>query len=91
MFQLTKQDNENGVPTPPKKELLRFAKLTDQAFPPTRGSPKAAGFDLYSAYDYVVPAKGFVSQYTFDYYKSVYCKLISSDLYEVLYLKNEDS
>lgn len=26
--------------------ILRFAKLTDNAFPPTRGSDKAAGYDL---------------------------------------------
>jgi len=37
---------------------LKFAKLTDNAFAPTRGSEQAAGFDLYSAYDYVVPKMG---------------------------------
>jgi len=37
---------------------LQFAKLTPNAFTPTRGSLKAAGYDLYSAYDYVVPARG---------------------------------
>lgn len=26
--------------------ILRFAKLTEHAFPPTKGSEKAAGFDL---------------------------------------------
>lgn len=26
--------------------ILRFAKLTDNAFPPTKGSDKAAGYDL---------------------------------------------
>ncbi|CAH2274011.1 deoxyuridine 5 -triphosphate nucleotidohydrolase, mitochondrial isoform X2 [Pelobates cultripes] len=35
---------------------LRFAKLSDHAFTPTRGSAKAAGYDLYSAYDYLIPA-----------------------------------
>ncbi|MEE6503113.1 hypothetical protein FKM82_004740 [Ascaphus truei] len=51
------------VPTSPAKRpkedpatVLRFAKLSDNAFTPTRGSAKAAGYDLYSAYDYVVPA-----------------------------------
>jgi dUTP pyrophosphatase len=38
--------------------VLRFAKLSDRAFAPTRGSTKAAGFDLRSAYDYIVPARG---------------------------------
>jgi len=37
---------------------LQFAKLTPNAFTPTKGSALAAGFDLYSAYDYVVPSKG---------------------------------
>lgn len=37
--------------------ILRFVKLTNNAHPPTRGSPKAAGFDLYSAYDATVPAR----------------------------------
>ncbi|XP_064471975.1 deoxyuridine 5'-triphosphate nucleotidohydrolase-like [Ornithodoros turicata] len=34
--------------------VLRFAKLSPNAYVPTRGSKKAAGYDLYSAYDYVV-------------------------------------
>lgn len=38
--------------------ILRFAKLTDHAFAPVKGSVKAAGFDLKSAYDTVVPARG---------------------------------
>ena len=38
--------------------VLKFAKLTDQAFAPTRGSKLAAGYDLYSAYDCEVPAHG---------------------------------
>ncbi|KAI8776326.1 deoxyuridine 5-triphosphate nucleotidohydrolase [Biomphalaria glabrata] len=38
--------------------IMEFAKLSDNATTPTRGSPLAAGFDLYSAYDYIVPAKG---------------------------------
>lgn len=37
---------------------LKFAKLTGQATTPTRGSSLAAGYDLYSAYDYSVPARG---------------------------------
>ncbi|KAM4747189.1 deoxyuridine 5'-triphosphate nucleotidohydrolase, mitochondrial [Rhinophrynus dorsalis] len=38
--------------------VLRFAKLTEKAYTPTRGSTRAAGYDLYSAYDYVIPALG---------------------------------
>ncbi|XP_027035357.1 deoxyuridine 5'-triphosphate nucleotidohydrolase, mitochondrial [Tachysurus fulvidraco] len=34
--------------------VLKFAKLTEHATTPTRGSAKAAGFDLYSAYDYSI-------------------------------------
>lgn len=34
--------------------LLKFAKLTENATTPTRGSNKAAGYDLYSAYDYSI-------------------------------------
>ncbi|XP_069101796.1 deoxyuridine 5'-triphosphate nucleotidohydrolase, mitochondrial-like [Argopecten irradians] len=37
--------------------ILRFAKLTENAFTPTRGSKLAAGYDLYSAYDYTIPAR----------------------------------
>lgn len=37
---------------------LQVKKLSDQAFLPTRGSKYAAGYDLYAAYDGVVPARG---------------------------------
>lgn len=40
------------------KCVLRFAKLTEHALEPVRGSAKAAGVDLRSAYDIVVPARG---------------------------------
>ena len=40
---------------PPK---LAFSKLSKHAFVPTKGSPGAAGYDLYSAYDYVLPTSG---------------------------------
>ncbi|XP_029353261.1 deoxyuridine 5'-triphosphate nucleotidohydrolase, mitochondrial isoform X2 [Echeneis naucrates] len=36
--------------------VLRFAKLSEHATTPTRGSAKAAGYDLYSAYDYTIGA-----------------------------------
>ncbi|NWH93323.1 DUT protein, partial [Aegithalos caudatus] len=34
---------------------LRFTKLSENAFAPSRGSPRSAGYDLYSAYDCVIP------------------------------------
>lgn len=37
---------------------LKFERLTLNASPPTRGSENAAGYDLYSAYDYIVPKNG---------------------------------
>ncbi|XP_070494802.1 deoxyuridine 5'-triphosphate nucleotidohydrolase [Chironomus tepperi] len=38
--------------------VLRFAKLSENGLAPLKGSEKAAGFDLRSAYDCVVPARG---------------------------------
>jgi dUTP pyrophosphatase len=40
------------------KAILKFKKLTDKARLPTKGSPAAAGYDLYSAADMVVPSRG---------------------------------
>ena len=37
---------------------LRFVKLTPNAKTPTRNTPSSAGLDLYSAYDYSIPARG---------------------------------
>jgi len=39
-------------------EVLLIKKLTEHATMPVRGSPLAAGFDLASAYDVVIPAGG---------------------------------
>ncbi|XP_013365760.1 PREDICTED: deoxyuridine 5'-triphosphate nucleotidohydrolase, mitochondrial isoform X2 [Chinchilla lanigera] len=36
-------------------QRLRFMRLSEHATAPTRGSALAAGFDLYSAYDYTIP------------------------------------
>ncbi|XP_038058233.1 deoxyuridine 5'-triphosphate nucleotidohydrolase-like [Patiria miniata] len=52
--------DEGNMPTntailPP---VLRFAKLSENATPPVRGSELAAGHDLYSAEDKIVPAEG---------------------------------
>lgn len=38
--------------------VLKFAKAVPSAFPPVKGSSKAAGYDLKSAYEYVVKAHG---------------------------------
>lgn len=38
--------------------MLRVKFLSEKARLPTRGSPLAAGFDLYSAKDVVIPAQG---------------------------------
>ncbi|XP_076443380.1 deoxyuridine 5'-triphosphate nucleotidohydrolase-like [Babylonia areolata] len=43
---------------PAEVVTLKFAKLSEEATTPTRGSEQAAGYDLYSAYDYTVPARG---------------------------------
>lgn len=40
------------------KRVLKFQRLSENAYPPSRGSKLAAGYDLYSAYDYVIPAMG---------------------------------
>ncbi|XP_032838946.2 deoxyuridine 5'-triphosphate nucleotidohydrolase, mitochondrial isoform X3 [Tyto alba] len=45
------RDSVPGEPT----ARLRFAKLSKNASTPSRGSARAAGYDLYSAYDCVIP------------------------------------
>jgi dUTPase len=35
---------------------IRIVQLTENALTPTRGSPRSAGLDLYSAYDMTVLA-----------------------------------
>ncbi|XP_025901540.1 deoxyuridine 5'-triphosphate nucleotidohydrolase, mitochondrial [Nothoprocta perdicaria] len=40
---------------PRAAQRLRFARLSENARAPTRGSARAAGYDLYSAYDCVIP------------------------------------
>jgi len=44
--------------SPSMNPVLRFVKMSMNAYTPTKGSDKAAGFDLHSAYDYVIPASG---------------------------------
>ncbi|BFZ22117.1 hypothetical protein BsWGS_25155 [Bradybaena similaris] len=43
---------------PSEQVVLQFTKLTSNATTPSKGSPLAAGYDLYSAHNYTVPAKG---------------------------------
>ncbi|XP_019869645.1 deoxyuridine 5'-triphosphate nucleotidohydrolase isoform X2 [Aethina tumida] len=45
----------NGTSNEP---VLKYTKTVPEAHPPVRGSDKAAGYDLKSAFAYVVPAKG---------------------------------
>ena len=33
---------------------LQFVRMSDNAYPPTKATSRAAGFDLYSAYDYEI-------------------------------------
>nr|XP_023012863.1 deoxyuridine 5'-triphosphate nucleotidohydrolase-like [Leptinotarsa decemlineata] len=44
---------ENGVAL-----KLRYSKVVPEAYIPTKGSLKAAGYDLRSAFDITVPARG---------------------------------
>jgi len=52
-----------SVTSPLKKQMksmdmLQVAKLSEHATIPTRGSSSAAGYDLYSAVDVTIPARG---------------------------------
>uniref|UniRef100_A0AAY4CIQ4 Deoxyuridine 5'-triphosphate nucleotidohydrolase n=1 Tax=Denticeps clupeoides TaxID=299321 RepID=A0AAY4CIQ4_9TELE len=49
-----KRGKYEGAADQESKPVLKFAKLSENATVPTRGSAKAAGYDLYSAYDYSV-------------------------------------
>merc|ERR1712027_12252 len=40
------------------RSVLKFAKLSQNAYAPTKGSARAAGYDLRSAYDCTIPANG---------------------------------
>jgi len=42
----------------PKDECLQFFKMSQFAISPLRATPWSAGLDLFSAYDYVIPARG---------------------------------
>lgn len=38
--------------------VLKFSKAVPEAYIPIRQTPKSAGFDLRSAYNYIVPLEG---------------------------------
>jgi dUTP pyrophosphatase len=40
------------------RPVLKYKKLSNNAFAPIKGSKKAAGFDLRAAYNYFIPSKG---------------------------------
>ena len=47
-----------GVDQDKTLDMLLVVKLSEHATIPTRGSPLAAGYDLYSAQDTNIPARG---------------------------------
>ncbi|WWC97410.1 hypothetical protein V866_004289 [Kwoniella sp. B9012] len=51
-----KKENGNEVPAPTNTLLIK--RLSPAATLPTRGSPLSAGYDLYSAEEKVIPARG---------------------------------
>lgn len=40
------------------KKLLKYNKISTNAYIPSKATESSAGYDLYSAYKYVVPKKG---------------------------------
>jgi len=40
------------------KTIMQVCKLSEHAFLPSKGSKLAAGYDLKSAYDYIIPGQG---------------------------------
>lgn len=54
----TTQDTDTMASNPSSALPLFVKKLTDAATPPTRGSAFAAGYDLYSAKETLIPARG---------------------------------
>ncbi|CAB1339151.1 unnamed protein product [Coregonus sp. 'balchen'] len=49
-----KRTRPDAVAEDVKIPVLKFSKLSEHATAPTRGSAKAAGYDLFSAYDYSI-------------------------------------
>jgi dUTP pyrophosphatase len=46
------------APSIGQSSVLKFKRMTENAYKPCKGSALAAGYDLFSAYDYVVKAHG---------------------------------
>ncbi len=55
---VSSEANKMGRGVSSLRSVLRFAKLSPQAYSPTKGSSRAAGFDLRSAHDYLIPPRG---------------------------------
>jgi len=54
LVKIAKVDTSDNI-SPAKQHILQFAKLSEFATIPTRGSIDSAGYDLYAAYDAVIP------------------------------------
>lgn len=46
------------MPSVNESLVLKYTKVVPEAYAPTKGSLKAAGYDLKSAFDITVPARG---------------------------------
>lgn len=46
------------MPSVNESLVLKYTKVVPEAYAPTKGSVKAAGYDLKSAFDTTVPARG---------------------------------
>ncbi|NXU15817.1 DUT protein, partial [Pardalotus punctatus] len=55
VFQPSPSKRQKGSEAAEGSTRLRFTRLSENAFTPSKGSPRAAGYDLYSAYDCVIP------------------------------------
>lgn len=51
-------NNNSKMPSVNESLVLKYTKVVPEAFAPTKGSLKAAGYDIKSAFDATVPARG---------------------------------
>lgn len=49
---------ERLAPERSEDDNLKFYKISTNGYAPTKATPASAGFDLYSAHDYIVPSNG---------------------------------
>lgn len=54
---LTSEHHSTNMPSTTSM-ILKYTRVIPEAYPPTKGSLKAAGYDLKSAFDTIIPAKG---------------------------------